>query len=85
MNFPTHVCQMIGQNLNEMCRKFCPILYISYTQNLYINLLSSGAINGMHHAIHGKLTRKYFLIAKIVVILKLEIVISINCSKALSC
>ena len=33
MSFPTHVCQRIGQSfykINERCRKFCPILHISY-------------------------------------------------------
>ena len=33
MTFPTHIWQRIGQNFmqtNEMCRKSCPILQISY-------------------------------------------------------
>ena len=33
MSFPTPVCQRVRQNfckINDMCRRFCPILHISY-------------------------------------------------------
>ena len=43
MSFPTHVWQRIEQRfckINEMCRKFCPILHISHIMKS--EFLSSG-------------------------------------------
>ena len=34
MSFLTHIWQRIGQSFNEMCRKLCPILHISYMHEI---------------------------------------------------
>ena len=36
MSFPTHVWKRIGKKINEMCRKFCPILHISFMHEIHI-------------------------------------------------
>ena len=56
MTFPTHILQRIGQNVmqtNEIRRKSCPILQISYMHEIQINFhLYSTEASSITVAIH---------------------------------